>query len=1255
MKKLAAATIGILGLFGPGMEAKEKPNIIVVMVDDLGFADLGYHGSEIATPTIDGLAAGGVKFSQFYNTGRCCPTRASFMTGIDPHETGIGHMTNPPGEKFHDHDLFGYRGEMNQQNHTIAELLKTAGYKTYMSGKWHLGEADKSLWPLQRGFDKFYGCLTGATRFFDPHEERMMTLDNEPVENVSKRDTRYYTTDAFTDYAIGFLSDHEKENDEAPFFLYLAYTAPHWPLQAFEDDIANYRGRYKAGWEKLREERFRRQKEIGLMSEDTKLSYPDSKVPAWDSLSEEEQDERDLQMAIYAAMVDRMDQNMALLVDTLKEQGEFENTLIMFLSDNGACAEGGIDGRGPFVNVEERNASDDNSYATGWAMAGNTPFSSYKHFLHEGGIATPFFAHWPEGIKPSDDWVKSPSHVLDIMPTVLELSGADYPDTKNGKPVPDLDGVSLTTAFANVDHERERPIILEHERNAALRDGKWKLVGTNLVRENDVKSTRWELYNIEEDRTEMNNLVDTHGEKIAELEAKWLEWAKASHVLPSPTQPIWRRPQVQGRAFDLSLTAEPVSGEDTGVLMAYGGKQFGFALHMVDGKPTFSIRNKGKLIEAQAEESISQRSEIFAQLTGDALKLSVDGELVAETPFAGFIETQPGFVPILGEDRGHPVAAYEVPNRFRGEVTNYDLRLEIPPSEMRTEWSAAAARGETWKEYPRPAFKRADWVNLNGLWNYAVTDHESDVPSSWEGEILVPFAYESPLSGVEGEFRPEDALWYERRFVQAPAENGDRVLLNFEAVDYECEVWLNGKSVGKNRGGNLPFSFDITNAIAADGDNLLQVRVLDATDRAYQLHGKQLLSPHGIFYTPVSGIYQTVWLETVPGDYLKSFQYQSHLSGQIDFTFEKSGDVPVEVKVFDEGKQIVSGSTESDSLSLRIPQPEYWSPDSPKLYQVELKHGDDVVESYVAIREVGKVKDADGHWRFTLNGEIVFHWGTLDQGWWPDGLLTPPSDEALKWDIVFTKEAGFNVIRKHIKVEPRRFYTHCDEIGMMVWQDQVTAFQPGKHPVWTRLTPNPERGVWPDEEHAKFRSELKGMIDTLYNHPSIVQWVPYNERWGQHNTMAVGKWVSEYDRTRHINIASGGNFFPVGDIVDEHRYPHPGFPFHENFDGRFDPFIRVVGEFGGHGIPVEGHLWDPKTKNWGYGDIPKNMKEWEERYRESLDILADLKAQGIAGGIYTQITDVEGEINGLVTYDRKKPKLTAEEFKKIAEEAELVD
>ena len=583
-------------------------------------------------------------------------------------------------------------------------------------------------------------------------------------------------------------------------------------------------------------------------------------------------------------------------------------------------------------------------------------------------------------------------------------------------------------------------------------------------------------------------------------------------------------------------------------------------------------------------------------------------------------------------------------------------KLPAPPpsnkpfvSQLITKWGAEVSADNVWREYPRPQLRRESWRNLNGYWDYAITPAaQVEAPSEWKGKCLVPFCLESTLSGVQRLLDATEALWYRRMFAAAPAD-GSRTLLNFEAVDYRCQVFVNGTSVGTHQGGHTPFSLDITDAVRR-GCNELIVRVEDETE-SWQLRGKQTLNARGIWYTQVSGIWQTVWLEEVPTIYLEDLKISTDATaGSISVRPEVRGTWDGglwQVAVKDCGCTVAEAKSSEKAIELTIPKAKRWSPSAPHLYDIEvaLLSTDgrrlDQVRSYAGIRSVGKTKSDDGHWRFTLNGSELFHWGPLDQGWWPDGLLTPPSDEAMRFEIEWLKRAGFNMIRKHIKVEPRRYYYHCDRLGMMVWQDHVSG---GEQPPWTRLKPNPVDAQWPKQQHQQFMLELERMIATLENHPCIVSWIPFNERWGQHRTMEVGAWVVKRDPTRLINIASGGNFWPVGDVVDAHSYPHPEFPFAQGVGGRFERYVKVMGEFGGHGYAVRGHLWDADRRNWGYGGLPQNRAEYRARYETSLKMLNRLRQQGIAAGVYTQTTDVEGEINGLMTYDRQVIKIPAEEL-----------
>ena len=568
-------------------------------------------------------------------------------------------------------------------------------------------------------------------------------------------------------------------------------------------------------------------------------------------------------------------------------------------------------------------------------------------------------------------------------------------------------------------------------------------------------------------------------------------------------------------------------------------------------------------------------------------------------------------------------------------------------TDLITEWGAEVTPGNAWTKYPRPQMRRDRWTNLNGNWEYAVAPlAAAAMPAEADGEILVPFCLESKLSGVSRLLNPDESLWYRRTFDAEPT-GGERTLLHFEAVDYICDAFVNGTHVGRHVGGSTPFSFDVTDALK-DGEDELILRVEDSTGE-YQLRGKQRLQPGAIFYTRVSGVWGTVWTETVPAHALSELKIDTDAAkGSIAvsadvFGGERYGQ-QIRVTVRDGDETVGAETGRMTGVFLTVPDANLWSPGSPHLYDltVELLDHDgavtDMVESYAGIRTVGTATDADGHPRFTLNGKPAFHLGPLDQGWWPDGLLTPPSDEAMKWEIDWLKSAGFNMIRKHIKVEPRRYYYHCDRAGMLVWQDQPSGWP---QPPWTQLHPNPTDADWPAPAHAQYMAELEEMVAALENHPSIVCWVPFNESWGQHRTVEVGDWLSRRDPSRLVNVASGGNWWPSGDIVDMHHYPEPNFPF-ELDGGRFDGYVKVIGEYGGHGLRVPGHEWNPDGRTFSYGDLPEEQDELRRRYERSAEGLLALKAKGISGGVLTQTTDVEGEINGLLTYDRKVVKIPAE-------------
>lgn len=502
----------------------QRPNIILIMSDDMGYSDLGCYGGEINTPHLDALARKGVRFSQFYNSGRSCPTRASLMTGLHPHQTGIGHMTNDPENPVaFDINLPGYRGFLNRNSVTIAEVLKEAGYTTLMTGKWHLGMHKKEQWPLQRGFDRFYGILAGATNFFKPTHPRGITLNNEAI-SIDAPD--YYTTDAFTDYAIDFIKEAKETDNERPFFLYLAYNAPHWPLQAPQKVVDKYKGKYMKGWSELRNERFRRMTDMGLIEPDNLLSPDDSK--SWNSLDEDKKKEMDLRMAIYAAQVEQMDTNIGRLMGYLELNNLIENTIIIFLNDNGACAEGGMLGGGPATQLETEEGYF-LSYGQGWANASNTPLKRYKHWIHEGGIATPCIVSWPNGIPERNQGglLRQYAYLPDIMATCVDLAETRYPKKYHENSIHPLQGKSFISQLKGKDRPiHKEPVFWEHEGNRAVRLGNYKLV----MAWNDNKPDNWELYDVGKDRTEMHDLSKQMPDKVEKMKKMWYKWAKNTMV-----------------------------------------------------------------------------------------------------------------------------------------------------------------------------------------------------------------------------------------------------------------------------------------------------------------------------------------------------------------------------------------------------------------------------------------------------------------------------------------------------------------------------------------------------------------------------------------------------------------------------------------------------------------------------------------------------------------------------------------------------
>ena len=566
-----------------------------------------------------------------------------------------------------------------------------------------------------------------------------------------------------------------------------------------------------------------------------------------------------------------------------------------------------------------------------------------------------------------------------------------------------------------------------------------------------------------------------------------------------------------------------------------------------------------------------------------------------------------------------------------------------------TSWAEEINPENVLAEYPRPQMVRSEWQNLNGMWEYAIAPR-GEKPEAWDGEILVPFAVESSLSGVGKRVGKDNELWYSRTFTLPAAWTKQNIILHFGAVDWKADVWVNGISVGSHTGGYAAFSFDITSALNKKGENEVLVRVWDPTTDGYQPRGKQHNNPHGIWYTPVTGIWQTVWLEPVAESHIEAVKTTPNLdkstfSVKAEVAGAKSGDL-VSVKIFDGGKVVAEGkSTACTAAEIYIAKPELWSPENPHLYdmKVELLRGGkvvDSVESYTAMRKFSIGPDKDGIMRMMLNNKPIFHFGPLDQGWWPDGLYTAPCAEALAYDVIKTKEFGYNMIRKHVKVEPARWYYHCDRLGMIVWQDMPSG---DNTPQWQMHNYfDGAELVRSKESEDNFRREWKEIIDMLYSFPSIGVWVPFNEAWGQFKTAEIVEWTKAYDPSRLVNPASGGNHYQVGDILDTHHYPHPKLTL---VDSRR---ATVLGEYGGIGYVIKEHLWEP-DRNWGYITFssPKQVTDQYEAYAEKLKTLIEA---AFTAAVYTQTTDVEVEVNGLMTYDRKVIKVEADRIRKINQE-----
>ncbi|MGB8491048.1 MAG: chitobiase/beta-hexosaminidase C-terminal domain-containing protein [Bacteroidales bacterium] len=560
-----------------------------------------------------------------------------------------------------------------------------------------------------------------------------------------------------------------------------------------------------------------------------------------------------------------------------------------------------------------------------------------------------------------------------------------------------------------------------------------------------------------------------------------------------------------------------------------------------------------------------------------------------------------------------------------------EINWKIAENPLLTRWAERVDPLYPWPEYPRPDLVRNRWLNLNGLWQYSITPLNAK-PEKWDGEILVPYPVESALSGVRKKITENDNLWYRRTFRIPNPWRNKLILLNFEACDWETTVWIDGKEAGTHRGGYDPFTFDITPLLGDPKEHELLIKVWDPTDRGTQPRGKQVLNPGGIWYTPTTGIWQTVWIEPVDKSYISSFRIVANPdNGTVTFKAEvvNCADCNLKLTVRSEGRIAATASgTAGELISLKIDNPALWSPGKPFLYDLsaELNNGNGVtdnVDSYFGFRKTGIGKTEDGFTRILFNNEFIWQNGPLDQGFWPDGIYTPPTETAMKYDLEQLQKMGFNMLRKHVKVENRRFYYICDLMGLLVWQDMPSGdmFISGTMPDISRSK----------EASDQFEFELKRMIETKFNHPSIIMWIPFNEGWGQFDTERITKLISDYDPTRLVNSASGWTDRGTGKIKDVHHYPDPVVPKPEQ-----DRAI-VLGEFGGLGFPVQGHTWEKKA--WGYRNMADTL-QLLEKYESYYDqIHKFVRENGLSATVYTQTTDVETETNGLMTYDRRINKM----------------
>lgn len=1161
-----------------------RPNVVFIFVDDMGYRDLGCYGNpDVKTPNIDQLAGQGARFTQFYVASPICsPSRVGVLTGQYPARHKIHSYLASRARN----NSRGMAHFLDPKVETVARTFQKAGYATAHFGKWHLGggrDVGDAPLPQNYGFDESLVSFEGLGDRVLPEGGGMKS------EKLGRGKITFAPKHKLTEMYVNRSIDFIRRNKDKQFYLHLWLNDVHDAHRPSEKMLKKYEG-FKAN------------------------PYVQK----------------------FYAVLDEMDRQIGRLINSIDEMKLAENTLIVLTSDNGPTA---------WPRYEKQ----------GYDAPGHVgELRGRKWSLYEGGIREPLIVRWKGKVPAGHVDKKSVIGAVDLFPTFCQIAKVPVPAKWN------FDGTDVSAAFLGKPITRDKPLFWEYGRdenylrpalpidqspNLAIRYDQWKLLMNG-------DGTRVELYDLNKSPREYHNVAGHHPKVTRSLIEKLLAFkksipgypenksaklgqAKTIRLKQGQTRMSEKVPPVNNAEIIVQATIT-TKGKD-GAIIAHGGVAAGYCVFVKNNKLSFTIRSRNKENTITGKDKLpgNEKLKIRANLgVNRVMTLRVNDKQIAKGQCSNLIHVQPVDPVNIGFDARGNVGPYEGEFRFGGVIESVSVTtqpLESFPFVGRTvtRWAGDVNPRSPLPEYPRPQLKRNQWQNLNGHWWYAIRPKLEKQPAKWDGRIVVPFPIESQLSGVQKQVGKDDVLWYRRSFTIPKAWREQNVILNFGAVDWETTVWINGKEVGSHRGGYDPFSFNVSSFLSDKEEQELVIRVWDPTNSGPQPRGKQLNNPKGIWYTPVTGIWQTVWMEPVPKTWIRSLKIIPDIDAKtVKVQVIADGMKPIEITVLDEEKKIVSAMGKSgDTITLAIPELKLWLPDSPFLYDLKVKLGEDEVASYFGMRKIETRPDDKGITRLFLNNKPLFHFGLLDQGWWPDGLYTAPTDDALKHDLEVTKKLGFNVARKHVKVEPARWYYWADKLGIMVWQDMPSAMQTEGAMKAMRIP----RGAKADAEltpEAKklFRGELKAMMDALQNHPSIVMWVPFNEGWGQHDTNEILKWVKKYDPTRLVSGPSGWEDRGYGDTKDMHKYPGPDmFPV---VKGR----ASVLGEFGGLGLPVRGHTWVTQN-NWGYRTYETSEKLNEE-YEKLMRQLPGLIEKGLAAAIYTQTTDVEVEVNGVMTYDR---------------------